>query len=209
MGQQIWTLGSERYINRVNTVAVMSADSAQSYPGLLGAEHYYTQEEAERLTDTTVTDYSTSTKLSAGVYKIVKLKSSASVAAKRGCLVYWDTSVEPSIFQVTTDVIGANGAVAGVLCNVITAGYYGIIQVDGIAWCLCKGTITTTGATGQPLVAVTDTQGRVDNVADATAITEAILQTACVGRAYDAPANGALKRVALDIAMKIPTPGQM
>ena len=51
-----------------------------------------------------------------------------------------------------------------------------------------------------------DTQGRVDNVADATSVTEAVLQT-YVGRFWDAPANGALKRVCLDIAMKVPVPG--
>lgn len=200
---RILTIGSERYLNRVNSVAVMSADAAQSYPGLLGAEQRLTQEEAEALTDITVTDYSASTKLCAGVYKVVRLKSSASVAAKRGCLVYWDTGVAPNLFQVTTDVVGAQGPVAGVLINVITAGYYGIIQTEGVAYCLAKSSITTTGATGQVLVAVTDTQGRVDNVADATAITEAILQTV-VGRAYDVPANGTLGRVALNIAMKLP-----
>src|SRR5574343_222762 len=102
---QLITIGGERYLNRVNFQYPMSTDPAQAYPGLLGAEFTLTDAEAAMLTDTTVTDYSTSTKLKAGTYKVVKLKSSASVAAKRGCLVYWDTSANPEDFQVTTDVI--------------------------------------------------------------------------------------------------------
>lgn len=159
----LWTLGGERYLNKVNYQYVMSSDVAQQYPGLLGAEHTYIQDEAEALTDTSVTGYSSSTKLGPGTYKIVKFHTTLTITPARGVATYWKAGEDPDSFIVTTDAPTGGTQFAGLCINVVTAGYYGIIQISGVGHALGKASsLTNTGAVGQRLSIVSAT-GAWDN----------------------------------------------
>lgn len=169
--QYLITLGSERYINRVNYQFPMSTDVGQSYPGLLGAEFTLSQEDAERLTDTTVSGYSSSTKLGPGRYKIVKFASSLTITPARGLAVYWKAAQSPNEFIVTTDAPTGHSLFAGICLNAVTAGYYGIILVEGFTHIQCKASsITKSGAVGDVLKVVA-AAGTWDNNATQPPIT--------------------------------------
>ena len=68
------TLGPNRHLNKVNHQYIGSASSEQPYLGMLGQEMVLSAAEAAALTDTSVTDYSSTTPLLAGRYKYVKFK---------------------------------------------------------------------------------------------------------------------------------------
>lgn len=157
------TLGPNRHLNKVNHQYIGSASSEQQYLGMLGQEMVLSAAEAAALTDTSVTDYSSTTPLLAGRYKYVRFKSSLTITPARGIAVYWDASSAFDAFTVTTDQPTAGTQFAGICINVVTAGYYGWILVEGEGYLLGKASsLTNTGAAGQLLQPVAAT-GAWDN----------------------------------------------
>jgi hypothetical protein len=131
--------------------------------------------------------------LHGGKYQYVKFKAGSTDANAKGQLVQWDDIDD---FVVTPDITTAGLAkIAGVTLNAVSKGQHGFIQVSGLATCKCKGSVTTT-TDGTVAIAVDDTVGVVDSLADATATTNLQLKS-IVGTFAEAPANGALKLVLL------------
>jgi len=192
--------GSKFYLNQtigtlIGTTGPSSptaADLAQGFTGLLGEKHTYTRAQAQAATDTTVTGYGATTKLEGGTYQLVKVASTITGTPVRGCLAYWHTtSANLDTFQVTPDADAGTSLFAGVFINAPAAGEYCWIQTGGLAWFLGVAAPTKTAAVGDLLFAsVVSNVSRVDNKADATAITSGNLR-GLVGRAYDAlPGSG-------------------
>ena len=163
--QFLMTLGSERYLNKVNYQYILSTDVAQQYPGLLGKKWTIDQATAENLTDSSVAGYSSSTKLGPGTYQLVKFASGLSITPARGLAVYWKAGEEPGSFVVTTDQPTGGTQFAGICINAVTAGYYGFILVSpGIGHVKGAAALSQTGAVGQPLF-VDAATGTFDNPA--------------------------------------------
>lgn len=157
------TLGSDRYINTVNHQYLGSYGPEQTYPGMLGQEMVLSAAEAAALTDTTVSGYSASAPLLAGRYKYVKFHSTLTITPARGIAVYWLASATFEAMTVTTDQPTAGTQFAGICLNVVTAGYYGWILVEGEGYLLGKASsLTNSGAAGQLLQPVAAT-GAWDN----------------------------------------------
>lgn len=101
--------------------------------------------------------------LYAGAYQYVKLAAGQTIV--RGDLLYWDQSAAANTFTVTkaVDTTTRNYAsFAGFALNVITASYYGFIQIAGIASGLYVSSITGTKAIGRPVMGSVVTAGRID-----------------------------------------------
>lgn len=133
--------------------------------------------------------------LYAGAYQYVKVASGQTIAV--GDLLYWDQAEDANEFVVTK---AANTTTfnyqsfAGFALNAITAGYYGFIQIAGIATGRYVASITGTKAIGRPVMGSVATAGRVD-VIDA-AVTGAT-QNNFLGWAVALPADGALGTIQL------------
>lgn len=189
-------------LNSVNSSNLNNAPSGAgyAYDGFIGAEVIYDADMARRNTNLNQGEsYSSTSYLNAGVYKLVRMKSALTIAAARGLAVYWDAAatlgVNRTAYTVTTDNPGKASTFAGVLLNAASASNLTMIQIDGLAWVKCKATLTTTGAVGQALF-IDGATATFDNKADATAITTADVQN-MKAVAFEAPANGALKRAFL------------
>jgi hypothetical protein len=134
--------------------------------------------------------------LYAGAYQYVKLAAGQTIAV--GDLLYWDQSAADTAFTVTkaVDTTTKNYAsVAGFALNVITAGYYGFIQIAGKATGRYVASITGTKQAGAQVMASVVTAGRLD-VIDA-AIT-GLTQQNFLGWAEALPADGALGTIQLN-----------
>lgn len=134
--------------------------------------------------------------LYAGAYQYVQLAAGQTIAV--GDLLYWDQSAAASAFKVTkaVDTTTKNYAsIAGFALNVITAGYYGFIQIAGLATGKMVASITGTKQIGAQVMASVATAGRVD-VIDA-AIT-GLTQQNFIGWATSLPADGALCTIQLN-----------
>lgn len=173
-------------INTVSDAQVggASQDGLGRAPGQLGQIVEFSEAEAQKI----------DTALHGGKYQYVKFKAGSTAANAKGQFVIWD---DHDAFVVTPDVAAATlGEVAGVTLNVVAKGEHGFIQVSGLATCLCKATVTGT-TDGSNAIAVADSSiGKVDMLADATAVT-GLEAKARVGTFAEAPANGALKLVQL------------
>lgn len=179
---------------KFNTVDDSGIGGAQSpglgrAPGQLGQIVEISEEEAQKMDSA----------LHAGKYKYVQFKSGSTQSNAKGQLVFYATAADAAAHIVTPDPSTALlGRVAGVALNAVTKGQYGWIQTDGTATIRTKSTVTTT-TDGTIAVAVSDTVGKVDSLADATAATDLQLRSA-IGRFLEAPADNSLKLVTLNLA---------
>ena len=128
---------------------------------------------------TKLTDVSSSDKEGIGVlryegakvYKYVKYNTgTGTIAAVAGNVAYYhgDDSYTATVAEVTSDLSDSANLGAGVLMAVIPNGYYGWIQIKGVA---TLTTALTAGADGNALTAVGSTDGTLDVSA---AVTDAI-----------------------------------
>lgn len=121
--------------------------------------------------------YTTTGTLYHGRYQLVQLIST-SAASVRGQAAFWptaslSTNSGPNRYQVTATA--TNGQHAGTFINAITAGYYGWIQLDGLASVQWAATLTAgTPAVGD-LVYVTSAAATYDDPQSAT-VSDAILK---------------------------------
>jgi hypothetical protein len=130
-----------------------------------------------------------------GVYQLVQVLLTATLAPAVGLLAYWNDYDD---YVVTPDVpTQPGGTVAGVFINAITKGDWGFIQVAGRATVQVAAAVTEAVVIGDTAFAVDDTGGNVNNLADATAVTAGNLNDK-IGRFLDAPLGGALGIVSLE-----------
>lgn len=157
------TLGSDRYLNDVNSTGIGTQDGVQDYKGMLGRKVALSNTEALNLTNTSATDYTSSTVLKGGVYQLVKLKSANTITPARGLAVYWDPTTEDS-FIVTTDAPTGKTQFAGILINAPSNSKYAWILTDGMGYVKCKASLATTGAVGD-LMTIDTATATFDNLA--------------------------------------------
>lgn len=173
-------------INTVNDVACGGGSADRPLAeGQLGQEVTFTEAEAQKIDSA----------LHAGTYKYVRFKAGSTASNAKGQVVVWD---DPDSFVVTPDVAAASsGLQAGVTLNAVSKGQYGFVQVDGLATVLCNASVG--GTTAGDLAVVDATAPTVSAIADATAAsTDTALEVKrIIGTFVEAPANGALKLVAL------------
>jgi hypothetical protein len=142
--------------------------------------------------------------LYAGDYQYVRFKASTTAAGIQGRLVFWDaySSTYASngmvLYQVTPDATTANSSgLAGIALGTMTAGYYGWIQISGLANVLCAATIVdnTQGDIAFIETALTGAVGAADFATYAAAT--ALQLCKMFGYAYQTPVAGASKLVNL------------
>lgn len=148
-----------------------------------------------------------------GIFQYVKLSSSIVDAIDQGGLVFWDRTAAQSAFQVTTDEAQGTDAAAEpagiILSATVTAGNYTIIQISGLVYGQFRGTLTGTGTIGCAVYAAAAgtgaDNGLLDVLSAATPTTfqdVALMQRRFLGRAFEVPTNGGLKRFYLDNTVK-------
>lgn len=162
-------LFGNRYLNDVNLQYLSSGGQVttpgQQYNGMLGQKIVLSAEHAAQLTNTSATDYTSSTPLLAGTYQLVKMKSANTITPARGLAVYWDPTADIDAFVVTTDQPTGKSQYAGFLINAPSNSYYCWILTDGDAYLKGKASsLTDTAAVGDQLVVV-GAAGTVDTVA--------------------------------------------
>lgn len=161
------TLGSDRYLNDVNSSYIGSYDGIQEYKGMLGREIWLSDSEALALTNLSQTDYLSTTPLLGGCYKLVKMKSTKTITPARGLACYWDPTASTDAFQVTSDAPTGKTQFAGVFINAVSVSKYAWILVEGLAYIKGKASaLTATGAVGD-LLSIVTAAGTFDNQATA------------------------------------------
>lgn len=184
------------YLNDENNPVVgksVSPDSlpSSSYGGMLGKILECDHSEALKLSKTSIGT------LFGGAYQSVRTLITSTQAFARGQMLFWSDRAN---YVVTADPpaagVALGAAYAGVCLNTVTRGNYAWIQIWGKANCL-YGTITETAVVGDTLFVVTDTVGKVNNIADATVITP-LINGNIVGRAM-AIVSAAIGLVDLDV----------
>jgi hypothetical protein len=137
-----------------------------------------------------------------GTFQYVRLSPTA-VKPVVGQILFYDPTASPLAFQVTSDQAVSTPAsvlIAGInLYNNWTIGNYGIIQVAGLVFVKFRAALTAAGAVGCPVYAATSGGADVGFADVLTADATAALNATFLGKAYDAPTSGGLKRVFLDI----------
>lgn len=159
--------------------------TSQQFLGQLGAMMQLNHEAALALSKTSIGT------LYAGRYQYVKFKAGTTAAPAKGLAAFWDDLDD---YVVTPDAPATNVGFAGVILSANTKGNYGWIQVDGLATCKFKSTVTKSGAAAGDLVVMTTTANTFDVLADATALTSINAKLA-VGVAWEAPTDAGLKLV--------------
>lgn len=143
-----------------------------------------------------------------GWFRYVRLAAAAAVPVV-GQILYWDVSVEDTLYQVTTAESGSTDAamfVAGIcLTPNLTVGNYTVIQDWGDVPVKFRGTLTAAGAAGSRVFCAAS--GGADlgfaDVIDTGATPEFSDVSKMFGRqigiARSAPMNGSLTRVYLSL----------
>lgn len=179
------------FLNTQNDTYAGGGDASPGYaPGQLLKTKRLTNAQALALSKTTIGT------LCAGIYQYVQLLSTATQAAVLGNACFWKTASDYINGIVSSDG-GATveGRFAGVFICVITKGNYGWIQVDGMASCAFKSSVSDT--TDGNAVRVTTTTFTFDSVADATANATYGTSKGVVGTAMEAAASSTVSRVLL------------
>jgi hypothetical protein len=183
--------GKNNALNRVNDqYCGGDGGGVAAHPGQLLKTKRLTKAQALQLSDTAIGT------LYAGVYQYVQLLSTVTQAAVRGNACFWKTAANYEAGIVSSDG-GATveGRFAGVFINVISAGYFGWIQVEGEASCAFKSSVSDT--TDGNAVRVTTTTFTFDSVADATANATYGTSKGVVGTALEAAASSTVSKVLL------------
>ncbi len=183
-------LSGNNFLNNQNDQYPGGGDSPGFAPGQVLKTKRLTNAQASALSKSSIGT------LYAGIYQYVQLLSTASQAAVRGNACFWASAANYMSGIVTSDG-GATleGRFAGVFINVITAAYYGWIQVEGMASCAFKSSVSDT--TDGNAVRVTTTTFTFDSVADATANATYGTSKGVVGVAMEAAASSTVSRVLL------------
>jgi hypothetical protein len=185
------------YLNRADdpapgqVLASPSGSIVQAYAGQVGLPIVLSNDEALRLSDTTVGI------LLGGGYQYVKFKAGSAASNVRGQIAFWD---DTTAFQVTPDsTTAALGKVAGIILNAVTKGNYGWIQIGGVASVKAKAALTKAAATVDGDLAMVDAANSAtfDVLADATQITSPTLKLK-LGICAEIIAQGAVGKVLLD-----------
>lgn len=137
-----------------------------------------------------------------GRFQYVRL-ASASLVPVVGQLLFWDFTVDPSLFQVTTDItlssVDTAVMIAGVcLTPSLTPGNYTLIQIPGNGGEVdmhCIATLTVSGAIGLNLLASQAGGADLGFVDTFTTSATASPQQRKVGVAIGLPVGGALVKV--------------
>lgn len=157
--------------------------------GQLGMNLFVSTEEAALYTNSA----GTLVELYGGFYRYVRMLPAAVAAVAAGQLAFWS---DPTVGTVTTDVTAASiGQVAGVILSSawVKGNYWWIYSGGGLCYVRCAAAVTGTIA-GQLAIVTQTPAPTVDSLADATAVTDAVLKSH-MGVFYDAAANGALRRI--------------
>lgn len=185
------------YLNNTNDPSIGKAIAntgylfISQYAGILGKLVRADHKEALMLSDTSIGT------LYGGIYQYVKATS----ALARGQVVAWDTNANNGFtdYEVTSTItLGMEGFLAGFALNTVTSGNYCWIQVGGLATALCAASVTA-ATVGVQAVQLTTTN-TVDGIADATGSYiggGALGLKNIIGTWYEAPANGALKKLVM------------
>lgn len=179
------------FLNTINDQYAGGGDASPGYaPGQLLKTKRLTNAQALALSKTTIGT------LYAGIYQYVNFLSTATQAAVLGQACFWKTAADYTNGIVSSDG-GATveGRFAGVFLSVLTKGYYGWIQVEGMASCAFRSSVGDT--TDGNAVRVTTTTFTFDSVADATANATYGTAKGVVGVAMEAAANSTVSRVLL------------
>lgn len=195
--------------------AQFSGGIVESYPGQLGVPFDMSEDDAAKMSNTSVAT------LHGGTYMFVGIRPADAGAYKRGQIVFWDQTVNPDLYQVTnTEALASNGGVtnpAGIIINptttpasaVITpatynpAPSYAIIQVAGLALVQFRASITGTPAIGASVICAAAGAG-ADNctadIATTSAVTASVVALQLernIGIARTLPANSTISQVDL------------
>lgn len=205
MLSQIQNIGASGYINQVND-AVVGMPTA---PGGTGASRFAGQlGQRIQLSDNMLKYLSSVGVVYGGEFQYVRLAAAAAVPVV-GQIVFWDISVADSLYQVTTSESGSSDAgmfAAGIiLSTALTPGYYTYIQRLGPTFVQFRGTLTSVGAAGSRVYAAA--AGGADlgfadvlSSANPTLFSDvSLMQGRYLGTAVQAPTNGGLDLVNLDI----------
>lgn len=158
------TLGSDRYLNDVNSTGIGTQDGVLDYKGMLGRKMALSNTEALNLTNLSATNYSSTTPLKGGVYQLVQMKSANTITPARGLAVYWDPTAADNAFIVTTDKPTAGSQIAGFLLNAASNSKYVWILVEGMGYLKCKSSLAQSGAVGQ-ICTIDTATGTINNLA--------------------------------------------
>lgn len=181
-------------LNDVNDAEVGSSIASAVQPrfgGMLGKIIALTHTQAALLSNSTIGT------LYGGWYQYVK----AATALARGDIVAWDVNANNGLtdYETThTITLGHEGFLSGFALNTITINQYGWVQILGLATAKCAASVTDT-TVGSIAVQLTTT-ATCDAIADATGSyigggAKGLKQI--VGTWYEAPANGALKKLVM------------
>lgn len=156
------------YLNGENNPVVgksVSPDSlpGSAYAGLLGKIYVADTAEALKLSNTSTGI------LFGGGYQFVRTLSTSTQAFAIGQAVFWSDRANKVVTADPPVGVALGGAFAGVMLNSVTRGNYTVIQIWGKANGL-YATATETVVVGDPLYVVSDTTGKFNNLADATAV---------------------------------------
>lgn len=136
-----------------------------------------------------------------GRFQYVRL-AAAAVAPVLGQILFWDTTVLNSLYQVTSDEalssVPDSLMIAGINLNPSwTPGYYGVIQILGNVNVKFVASLTTSGAIGIPVYASAAGGASVGLADVITTDSTAVANAKFLGKAIDAPVSGATSLVAL------------
>lgn len=127
-----------------------------------------------------------------GKYQYVQTRSGSSAAPARGLVAFWYG--DPTNYVVTPDA--QDGEIAGIYINALSKGYFGWVQVEGIASVRFDASQSQGTPAVKDLVVQKSTANTADAIADGTTVTAGIAKRV-LGIAYDAPVAGVISRVEL------------
>lgn len=127
-----------------------------------------------------------------GKYQYVKTYASSSASPARGLIAFWYG--DPTNYVVTPDA--QDGEIAGIYINALTKGYYGYIQIEGIASVKFDSSQSQATPAVKDLVVQKSTANTADALIDSTTVTAGIAKRV-LGIAYDAPVANTISRVEL------------
>jgi len=124
-----------------------SGSGAVSYPGQVGAIIQLTEQMANQLSAPSG-GFAT---LHEGLYQYVQFLTTSTQANAGGNIAFWSNRLTK---VVTPDATGNLGQVAGVILQANTKGYYGWIQISGVATVNFKSSLTPATPAAGDLVIV-------------------------------------------------------
>lgn len=177
------------YLNTVNDALpgqpVSSGTGDPQYKGQLGAILAFTHAAAAKAYVTNA--------LYGGQYQYVKAYGSSSASPARGLVAFWQDHDD---YVVTPDAPTGTSQIAGIFLNSVTKGYYGWIQVSGLATVKFRASITKATPAIGDLVLCQSTTNVADVLDDATQLLPTTMRSV-LGVAVEEPTGGGYKLVEL------------